>query len=99
MANEKIDWHALEAVMEEILYMHKKALLVLGRRIIPSLTSEDVLQPNDYPELNNHPEFRYEEGLLAGIQTVQIALKALKCDELAGEMRRCRVSEVVSQKL
>ena len=48
-------------------------LLRLGRRIIPSLTPEDALQPNDYPELEHHPEFRYEEGILAGIRSCKAA--------------------------
>lgn len=78
MGNTSTDWAAIEATLEEIMLMHKKALLTLGRRIVPTLTSEDILQPNDYLELNHHPEFRYEEGLLAGIQTAQMALRALR---------------------
>lgn len=71
---------AMESMMEEMVLMHKKALLSLGRRIVPTLTSEDVLQPNDYQELEHHPAFRYEEGVLAGIQTVQTALRALNLE-------------------
>lgn len=81
MANKMAtDWQAIESTIDEIALMHRKALLALGRRIIPTLTSEDILQPNDYPELDNHPEFRYEEGVLAGVQTIQMALRALKRD-------------------
>ena len=47
----------------------------MGRRVVPTLTPEDVLQPNDYPELENHPEFRYQEGVLAGIQEAISALR------------------------
>jgi hypothetical protein len=81
MKNEKIDWQAIEQTLSEMTKMYQQALLKLGRRIIPTLTPEDMLQPNDYPELNHHPEFRYEEGMLAGIQTVQMALQALKNDQ------------------
>lgn len=51
----------------------ERLLLQLGRRIIPSLTPEDMLQPNDYLELEHHPEFRYEEGVLAGIRSCKAA--------------------------
>ncbi|MEM1283150.1 MAG: hypothetical protein AAGG81_06310 [Chlamydiota bacterium] len=59
---------------------YENQLLELGRRIVPTLTPEDMLQPNDYPELENHPHFRYEEGVLAGIQTVRMAFRALEKD-------------------
>lgn len=74
----KLDWEEIEGTINEIVERQKKGLLTLGRRIIPTLTPEDLLQPNDYPELDHHPEFRYEEGLLAGMQTVQTALYAIK---------------------
>lgn len=54
----------------------KKQLMSIGRRIVPTLTDEDVLQPNDYPELENNPHFRYEEGVLAGIQMTLMAFQA-----------------------
>jgi cell envelope opacity-associated protein A len=60
---------------------HQSQLLKCGRRIIPHLTPEDLLQPNDYQELEHNPHFRYEEGVLAGVQTVQMALWALKKQE------------------
>lgn len=71
-------WDSIEKIIEEIIEAQKKQLLKDGRRLVPTLTPEDMLQPNDYPELENHPAFRYEEGVLAGVQTVQMALRALK---------------------
>lgn len=71
-----IDWQELEFLANEIVEDQRKKLLLLGRRLIPTLTPEDILQPNDYPELENHPHFRYEEGILAGLQTMQTALRA-----------------------
>lgn len=67
----------IEKLMEELVEFHEKKLLVCGRRIIPGVTLDDLLQPNDFPELENHPEFRYEEGVLAGIKTAYMALMAL----------------------
>lgn len=89
-----MDWADIESILEEISFTHKEALLKCGRRIIPNLTSEDVLQPNDYSELNHHPEFRYEEGMLAGIQTVYMALRALNQEKLP-KVRRGSMPECV----
>ena len=63
-------------VLEEMIEQQKKELLKLGRRIVPTLTPEDMLQPNDYLELENHPAFRYEEGYLAGLRAAQMAFRA-----------------------
>lgn len=76
--NRTPDWQSIEMILEEMASMHRKHLLTLARRIVPTATSDDILQPNDYPELESHPEFRYEEGFLAGIQTAQMALRAKK---------------------
>lgn len=70
----------LEKTIEQMVESQQSQLLELGRRIVPTLTPEDMLQPNDYPELENHPCFRYEEGILAGIQSVQTAFRALVKD-------------------
>jgi hypothetical protein len=34
------------------------------------------MQPNDFPELENHPFFRYEEGVLEGLQSALAGAKA-----------------------
>ena len=64
------------ALIDEIVQGQQKEVLQCANRIIPHLTPDDLLQPNDFPELENHPHFRYEEGVLAGIFTVQMALQA-----------------------
>lgn len=49
-------------------------LLKLATEILPHVTSDDILQPNDFPELENHPYFRYEEGVLKGMHAARIAI-------------------------
>jgi hypothetical protein len=73
MTKEKV-----EHLFEQLVEFHERKLLTLAQRVIPHVTSDDLLQPNDFPELENHPEFRYEEGLLAGIRTAQMAFRALE---------------------
>lgn len=75
---ETKNWLGIESLINEISEQQRATLLSYGRRIIPTLTPEDMLQPNDYPELENNPHFRYEEGVLAGIQTIQMAIQALE---------------------
>lgn len=47
-------------------------------RIVPHITADDLLQPNDFPALENHPYFRYEEGVLEGLYSAQTAYLAWK---------------------
>lgn len=67
----------MEALLKELISCQKDKLLSLGRTRVPTLTPEDVLQPNDYLELEHDPIFRYEEGVLAGLQSAEMALRAL----------------------
>ncbi len=72
---ENVRWEEIDQLLQELIDGQQKTLLQLARRIVPNATSDDILQPNDFPELENHPHFRYEEGILAGFQSVQIALR------------------------
>jgi len=55
--------------LESLLEFQKKKLLAIASEILPWITSDDVLQPNDFPELELHPGFRYEEGIVDGLQS------------------------------
>jgi len=73
--NEK-DWDSIESLFNELIEGQHSKVLKCGQRIVPHLTDDDLLQPNDFPELENHSVFRYEEGALSGIQSVRAALRA-----------------------
>jgi hypothetical protein len=64
----------ITSLMQELVEQQRSKLLTCARRIVPTATSDDILQPNDFPELENHPHFRYEEGILDGLQVAQAAL-------------------------
>lgn len=68
----------LESLFDELIAFQEKKLLDYAAEIIPNVTSDDILQPNDYPELENHPFFRYEEGVLKGLQTAKMAVLSLE---------------------
>jgi hypothetical protein len=77
MGKDFIERAVIEKTIQEILEMQHRRTLACGRRLVPNLTPDDMLQPNDFPQLENHPDFRYEEGVLEGIRTVEMALRAL----------------------
>ncbi len=64
-------------LLDEMIAQQKVKLLKMARRIVPHITEEDLLQPNDFPELEGHPHFRYEEGVLGGLLAARAALLSL----------------------
>ncbi len=72
MQNEQL------ALLEELIEGQKKKLLATARRIVPHIIEDDLLQPNDFPTLEHHPHFRYEEGVLGGLLAAKAALLAIK---------------------
>jgi hypothetical protein len=68
----------MENLFEELVEEQRKKLLKFARQLVPHITPDDLLQPNDFPELEQHPLFRYEEGVLEGLLTAQMAYRARK---------------------
>ena len=65
-----------EALFERMTEQQRVKVLRLAREAVPHISSEDVMNPNDYPELKAHPTFDYEDGILAGLISAQIAFRA-----------------------
>jgi hypothetical protein len=66
-------------MFDELITLQRKKVLNCAQRIIPHLTEDDILQPNDFPALEMNPYFRYEEGILEGLMTARMTyLAALK---------------------
>lgn len=70
----------LETLFDQLVQSQRTKILACARRIVPHVTEEDLLQPNDFPALELHPHFRYEEGILEGLLTAQMAYTAWKKD-------------------
>lgn len=62
-------------IVEQMVLLQRKKLLSLARRIFPGFTGDDLLQPQDFPQLELDPEFRYEEGIMHGMESVLAALR------------------------
>jgi hypothetical protein len=56
-------------------------VIELARRLRPNLTAEDIRNPHDFPDLDD-PDWHFEDGQLAGIQSVRFALRAMSSDVL-----------------
>lgn len=66
----------LDALFEEMIAQQRARVLSIARAIDPRLTSDDVLSPDDFPHLAADPRFAWEDGLLAGLISAQIAVRA-----------------------
>ena len=67
---------ALEELLERTIEQQRAKVLKLAREAVPNIGPEDVLNPFDFPELKAHPTFEYEDGILAGLISAQIAIRA-----------------------
>ena len=61
-------------ILEQLIEGQQRKLESCARRIRPNITADDLLQPNDFPELELHPHFRHEEGILDGLRMARAAL-------------------------
>lgn len=69
----------MQNVFDELINLQKQKILKCAERIIPHITEDDLLQPNDFPALETSPHFRYEEGVLEGLMTARAAFLARSC--------------------
>lgn len=81
-------WAAIEKELVAVEELQTQKVIDLARRLKPNLTMEDVQNPHDFPELDD-PDWHYSDGILTGMKSVTIALRALRnrLSERAGERR------------
>jgi hypothetical protein len=60
--------------MEEL---QARKVIDLACRLRPGLTAEDIKNPHDFPALDD-TDWHFEDGQLAGIQSVTAAVRALR---------------------
>ncbi len=63
-------------LFERMIAQQQAKVLRLAREAVPNLGPEDLRNPHDFPELKEHPSFEFEDGILAGLISAQIALRA-----------------------
>jgi hypothetical protein len=71
-----MDEKRIDELFEAMIGQQRAKVLKLAREALPHLSPEDVMNPDDHPELRAHPTFDYEDGILAGLIAAQIAFRA-----------------------
>jgi hypothetical protein len=65
-----------DQLLGRMIEQQRAKVLKLAREAVPYISPEDVMNPNDYPELKAHPTFDFEDGILAGLISAQVAIRA-----------------------
>ena len=66
----------VDRLMLEMIAQQEGKVLEMARRIHPGLTSEDIRNPNDFVDLMANGEWNFEDGILAGLKSAHMALRA-----------------------
>ncbi len=66
----------LDRLLYQMIEQQERRLLQLARRSVPDLTPEDLRNPQDFPRLSADPVFNYEDGILAGLRSAHMAVRA-----------------------
>lgn len=66
----------LDRLLVQMIDQQEGKLLELARHMVPGLTPEDLRNPQDFPALGRDPAFNYEDGLLAGLRSAHMAIRA-----------------------
>ncbi|AFE04419.1 hypothetical protein D7W82_21755 [Corallococcus sp. CA049B] len=61
---------------ERMIAQQQAKVLKLAREAVPNIGPEELRNPHDFPELKEHPTFEFEDGILAGLISAQMALRA-----------------------
>lgn len=66
----------IDEFLEELITLQRKKIFEIASNLGVHLTSEDILNPQDYPNLIGSPRFNFEDGVLAGLLSAQMALRS-----------------------
>ena len=72
--NKKTIMNEIKLLEEMIRHQEAKALK-LAREIIPGISPEDIMNAQDFPELERNGQFNFEDGILAGLKSALMAIK------------------------
>lgn len=63
--------------LEKLETLQSKKVIDLARRLKPGLTSDDIKNPHDFPELVD-PDWHYQDGILTGVQSAIATLRSMR---------------------
>lgn len=76
----------VDVVLDDLHRQQCERAMRIAHRTNPRLTTEDLLNPDNFPALMNDPKFTYEDGAAAGILAAKIAVRSILQEKL-GEGR------------
>lgn len=71
---------ALDRLLAEMVAQQTRKVVNLARELVPNLTGDDILNPQDFPKLAVDPDFNFEDGLLAGLKAAASAIRFARAD-------------------
>jgi hypothetical protein len=77
-----------ETLIATMVAQQEAKVLRLGRTLVATLTAEDLRNPQDFPVLVASAAFNFEDGILAGLRSAEIAVRARRRDHEADDNRR-----------
>lgn len=92
-APEKQTIDAILTLLDDMIVQQRSKCLKIAHRINPRLTPDDLMNPFDWPEVGENPQFAWEDGLLAGLQSAHAALCARYLPTEQYEVRRLKTGE------
>jgi len=72
----------IDRLMLDLIDQQERKVIGMARRIYPELTVEDIRNPQDFPRLAENPDWNFEDGILAGLRSAHMALRARLLDSL-----------------
>lgn len=67
---------AIDRLMLELIALQGKKVLDMANKIHPGLSSEDIRNPHDFPDLIADSGWNFEDGILSGFKSAHMALRA-----------------------
>jgi hypothetical protein len=66
----------LDRILEEMIQHQRRKVLRVAREYFPQATPEDIMNPQDIEALRSAPTFHFEDGILAGLISARMAVRA-----------------------
>ena len=73
---------AIDRLMLELIGLQETKVLDLANKIHPGLSSEDIRNPHDFPDLIADSGWNFEDGILSGLKAAHMALRAKIAESL-----------------
>jgi hypothetical protein len=73
----------VDRLMLEMIAQQESKVLAMARQIHPGVTNEDIRNPQDFPDLVGNAGWNFEDGILAGLKSAHMAMRARIIEEIS----------------